>query len=95
MIKAIVFDCFGVLTSDLWKEFQATQPPDKVQLIRGIHWAFDKRQMSYTEFQRKIEEITGASTAELDNIFLVDTDRTKNEPLFLFIRFPFGAYIRM
>lgn len=85
MIKAIVFDCFGVLTADLWKEFQATQPPDKVKLIRGIHWAFDKRQISYPEFQAQIAAVTGASAAELDNIFLVDTDRSKNQPLFLFI----------
>ncbi len=86
MIRAIVFDCFGVLTSDKWKEFIAAQPADKVQAIRDIHTAFDKHLISYSDFQKQVAELSGASDRELDDVFLQKTIRPKNEPLFVFIQ---------
>lgn len=86
MIQAIVFDCFGVLTSDKWKEFIAAQSPEKVQAIRDIHTAFDKHLISYQDFQKEVAELSGASTEELDDVFLQKTIRAKNEPLIVFIK---------
>ncbi len=63
----------------------ATQPKDRIQPIRDIHAAFDRRLITYQDFRNKVGELSEAGTEELDDIFLEHTFREKNNALFTMI----------
>jgi epoxide hydrolase-like predicted phosphatase len=66
MIWAIIFDCFGVLTTDLWKEFVATLPENQTQPARDINHAYDSAHLSREEFRQQIHELTGKDPGEVE-----------------------------
>lgn len=81
MIRAIIYDCFGVLTGDTWKEFTSTLNGDVLDDIRDIHRAYDKGFVSYEDFCRQARELSGVSQEVLDNIFVFRENRPKNSAL--------------
>jgi putative hydrolase of the HAD superfamily len=64
MIKAIIFDCFGVLASDGWLPFKAKYLEEDSRVREQatlLNKAVDAGQASYDEFIRKVAEMAGLS----------------------------------
>lgn len=83
MIKAIIFDCFGVLSVDLWKEFMALLPEDQKQPARDINHAYDAGFMTNQQFLQQIEKLTGRKPSEIEAVR--NSDGIKNEELLTYI----------
>lgn len=81
MIKAIIFDCFGVLTGDAWKDFTATLSPDVLSDVHDAHKAYDRGFISYRDFSERTKQASEASQQTLDAIFLHRENRHKNSDL--------------
>lgn len=84
MIKAIIFDCFGVLTGDLWKEFMATLPTDQHKKAHDLNYALDSGHMTHSDFYQAIHELTGREPKEVEDI--INSDMQKNQALLTFIK---------
>ena len=83
MVKAIIFDCFGVLTGDKWKEFLATLDGAQVQPARDLNHALDRGFISQAEFFAKISELTGRAPERVEEV--INSDMHKNQPLLDYI----------
>lgn len=60
MIKAIVFDCFGVLTVDIWRAFCDGLPVSvDRQALRDLNRAADSGMIDFTDFAAGVMELTG------------------------------------
>lgn len=81
MIRALIFDCFGVLTGDSWKEFLATLPETKREEVRQIHRAYDRGFVGYQDFREQAQSIASADKTAIDAIFLHTTEGHKNTQL--------------
>lgn len=84
MIKALIFDCFGVLTVDTWHAFLDTLPPGTdIQKARDLNRAFDSGFIERSAFINGVEEITGKQPPDIETIS--GTDTAKNEALLGYI----------
>lgn len=83
MIKAIIFDCFGVFMVDLWKEFVATLPEDLKQKARDINHSYDAGHITNQEFMSQIEQLTGKKPGEVEAVRV--TGDNKNTQLLKYI----------
>ena len=79
MIRAIIFDCFGVLTTDKWKEFVATLPANQVQSAIDLNHALDRGYISQKEFFEQISDLTGRSPDRVESV--INADMHKNMQL--------------
>lgn len=69
MIKAIIFDCFGVLTTDTWKEFcTSIESPTILNQARQLNHAYDSGKISLSEFLSKVEELTGSKPLLVESL---------------------------
>jgi epoxide hydrolase-like predicted phosphatase len=66
MIKAIVFDCFGVLTTDKWKAFMSTLPVDQKTPAHNINHEYDGGHITKAMFIARIKELTGRDPGEVE-----------------------------
>lgn len=85
MVKAIIFDCFGVLTVDLWKEFVGTLPEDQKQPARDINHTYDAGFITEQQFMDEIKELTGKFPGEVEDLSLNTREATKNRELLAYI----------
>jgi putative hydrolase of the HAD superfamily len=86
MIKAIIFDCFGVLTIDRWLEFCAgITDKDIREEARSLNYLYDSGQMPLDEFLHELQELTGEDHQKLKNIF-VNPAAAKNDQLLDYIK---------
>jgi HAD superfamily hydrolase (TIGR01509 family) len=85
MIKAIIFDCFGVLTTERWLLFLA-ELPDSVDLeeVRSVHRAYTAGIISKKECDDRIHELTGQSFREAEDLGVDEI--AKNTVLLDYIR---------
>lgn len=83
MIKAIIFDCFGVLTTDKWKEFVSTLPKEQKQPARDSNHAYDAGFIKEDEFLDQVYKLTGRSPGEVER--LLDNETNKNTELLGYI----------
>lgn len=85
MVKAIIFDCFGVLTTDIWLAFCDTLPgqADLAQ-ASALNKAYDQGIISHEAFQKGVEAATGSTPPDLDS--MSSTDMVKNTMLIDLIR---------
>ncbi len=60
-MKALIFDCFGVLTTDVWREFLAKLPPDLQRPASDTNKAYDAGFVTTEEYLHQIEQITGVT----------------------------------
>jgi FMN phosphatase YigB (HAD superfamily) len=68
MIKAIIFDCFGVLTTDTWNAFLDTLPEGvDIGAAREVHRAYDAGLIDKQACSQQIQEITGSVFTELED----------------------------
>lgn len=83
MIKAILFDCFGVLTADTWREFTATLPDEQRAQASELNRQYGAAYISKDDFLQAIEELTGNRPDHIDR--LIDNETTKNLALLDYI----------
>lgn len=83
MIKAILFDCFGVLTADTWKEFTATLPEEQRAEASELNRQYGAAYIDKEQFLAAIEELTSHRPDHIDR--LIDQETTKNSQLLEYI----------
>jgi FMN phosphatase YigB (HAD superfamily) len=59
MVKAVIFDCFGVLTTDYWKEFVATLTAEQIEPARSIIYRYDAGKIDRADFLKSVKKLTG------------------------------------
>ena len=85
MIKAIIFDCFGVLTSDGWLPFKQKYfgaDPDKFEEAGLINFLADSGKISKQQFNAQIAELAGISEQKVNEAQDVNI---ANTPIFALI----------
>ena len=66
MIKAIIFDCFGVLTTDSWKRFIENLPKNMdVTTIHKLNHQLDSGDLGQKDFETSVSKITGIDPADI------------------------------
>jgi len=83
MVKAVIFDCFGVLTTDSWKEFVGTLPMEKRHEARDLNHAFGSAAIDKAQFLKAIVELTGRQPEDIDS--MLDNEMYKNTELLDYI----------
>ncbi len=83
MIKAIIFDCFGVFTEDGWLAFcQKFSTKATIDELRYINHQVDRGRMAYEDFLEAVCTLTGARRHEAHKI--ITTTHHPNEALFTY-----------
>lgn len=86
MIKAVVFDCFGVLTKDLWREFTESLPPGEgVRRAKELNHQYDAGLITLREFIQQVHEATGRDPRTVETVF-INEEPVKNLELLDYIR---------
>lgn len=84
MIRAIVFDCFGVLTTDLWREFCASLPEGPaLEEAHRLNHDYDAGKISRETFLQELHKATGHEPREVE--LLLDNEINKNMRLLEYI----------
>lgn len=86
MIKAVIFDCFGVLTTDGWlayKEKYFLDKPDLLEKAIASNKRVDAGLISYTDF---IQEIASLAEIPYKDALEIIENNIPNQVLFEFIR---------
>lgn len=85
MIKAVIFDCFGVLTEDGWLAFLHKFASDSnSEQLSDLNHQVDRGQMSYEEFLEAVIELTGAKKEEAHA--MITTTHHPDERLFAYAK---------
>lgn len=85
MIKALVFDCFGVLTTDTWRAFVDGLPEDiDKSRLHELNRQLDVGVLSHDDFKQQVFELTGSQPVEVER--LLNNETVKNEALLNIIR---------
>lgn len=79
MIKALIFDCFGVLYWDDINRLYDLVPADNLQDLNDIIHACDHGYIGKQEFLSQVAELAGISADAVDAV--VHTKHRRNEPL--------------
>ncbi|HEX7632919.1 MAG TPA: HAD-IA family hydrolase [Candidatus Saccharimonadales bacterium] len=86
MTQAIIFDCFGVLTTEGWIAFKNQHfgnDPQKMRRATELSRMLDRGLISYEDSVKETAEMAGVSVEELDNTL---RKLTSNKPLLEYIR---------
>lgn len=83
MIRAIIFDCFGVLTTDKWRDFVADLPHEQQESARSLNRAYGAAIIDEQAFLAQLEELTGFVPQQVHD--LLDNEDTKNTKLLGYI----------
>src|SRR3989338_6430000 len=82
MIKAIIFDCFGVLTKDWWREFCATLPEGPaLEKAKELNHQYDAGLISLSCLVEAVHRITGRAPQPIEEIFSSPEPMKKTELL--------------
>ena len=85
VIKAIIFDCFGVLTTDTWQAFLDNLPPEaNIEEARDAHRAYNMGLLDKEETAHRIKDATGKGFTEVEDVF--QSEVAKNVALLECIR---------
>jgi epoxide hydrolase-like predicted phosphatase len=85
MIKAIIFDCFGVLTQDGWKAFVEDLPDeDAKETARKLNHQYDAGLISLEKFLAGVKKATGRDYDIINSAR--SSEGTKNIQLIGYIR---------
>lgn len=85
MIKAIIFDCFGVLVSEGWIAYRDRYFPEgeKRQAAMELRQAADRGLITNEEFEQHVADLAGVSL-QIAQSYL--HRNAPNEPLFVYIK---------
>ena len=77
MIKALIFDCFGVLTvPDLWKQFVEAQPKEDVKRsLSDLNRALDAGFLSKESFLEQVYDLTGSYPKQVEDMLRPDINK--------------------
>ncbi|HEY5152351.1 MAG TPA: HAD family phosphatase [Candidatus Saccharimonadales bacterium] len=67
MVKAVIFDCFGVLATEAWLSFKAKYFGNDQELLgqaNKIIWQANSGLINYDDFMRSIADLAGITPAE-------------------------------
>lgn len=84
MLRAIIFDCFGVLTADTWQEFVTSLPLHQQTEASALNRVYDAGHLSRAEFGRAMQELTGKQPRYVED--LLGDGLLKNTELLAFIK---------
>ncbi|MDQ3093631.1 MAG: HAD-IA family hydrolase [bacterium] len=79
MIKAIIFDCFGVLTTDAWLPFKTEKfgsNPEKFEEAGRLNALCDSGRISYEQFTQMIGELSGIPGEQVKKIISTNVPNT-------------------
>lgn len=85
MIKAVIFDCFGVLVTDGWLQFRTKHLEPKSDIDRAVtelNRQTDAGQLSVADFQKAVSELISVNINDLKQAMNI---HTRNDALFEFI----------
>jgi epoxide hydrolase-like predicted phosphatase len=86
MTKAIIFDCFGVLTKAHWKDFWVALPDQELRSsARELNKDHDSGLLTLDEFRDKLSKLTNKPMDQISAIFQ-EVEPTKNLELLEYIR---------
>ena len=57
-MQAIIFDCFGVLTTDYWRQFVTSLPTDQQLVVGELNKAYDSGHLTSSDFMNEVEIVT-------------------------------------
>jgi HAD superfamily hydrolase (TIGR01509 family) len=86
MVKAVIFDCFGVLATEAWRPFKAehfAHDPKLFEQASNISWQADRGLISYGDFMEAIADLAGITPAEA--IKAIERN-VPDEQLFAYVR---------
>ena len=84
MIRAVIFDCFGVLTTDTWRAFLDSLPQDiDREPAHEANRAYDAGLLTTQEFLGKIQASTGRKPRQVEE--LSSNEIVKNTQLLSYI----------
>lgn len=84
MIKAVIFDCFGVFTEDGWLAFCREYSTKEIaEELRYINHQADRGIVSYEEFLATVCQLTGASKQTAHA--MISTNHHPNTALFTYV----------
>jgi putative hydrolase of the HAD superfamily len=86
MIKAVIFDCFGVLTThsfDVFRTKYFSADPKKRKQANELMNSLNAAQISYATFLQKLSGLSGLSEQKIEEYL---SENKANEPLFTYIR---------
>lgn len=85
MIQAIIFDCFGVLTTDTWRAFLDGLPESvDREPARQLNRAYDAGIIDRETFLRQVKEVTGSEPRQVEA--MLANEVAKNTPLLDYIQ---------
>lgn len=85
MIKAVIFDCFGVLTEDGWLAFQDKYgTTENMEVLSYLNYQSDTGQITYKQFLLSVCKSTGVNKEDARRI--ISAAYHPNELLFEYIR---------
>ena len=91
MIKAIIFDCFGVLTEDKWRAFrESIKDENTANAAQSLNHAYDRGFITKQEFVTETARLTGVDSDFLNS--LLDNEQSKNVALLDWIRTQRSSY---
>lgn len=86
MIKALIFDCFGVLTKDWWREFCASLPEGPVSdKAHELNRQYDAGLLSLKDFVDEVHKATGRKPQPVEDM-VTSPEPMKNTELLGYIR---------
>lgn len=83
MIRAIIFDCFGVLTADSWHEFRLSLPANVQSQASELNQQFCRGVMLKQHFLEAVAELTGLGIEQVRQV--IDNENDKNHQLLSYI----------
>lgn len=95
MIKAVIFDCFGVLTTDGWKQIREEYFSGDEKLLQrsmDMDKAVNAGMMDYGDFLQEISDMSGLSVDQVRDRM---NGSSPNSILFNFIRDELAARVKI
>ncbi len=83
MIKAIIFDCFGVLTTAPWSEFVGALPESQRDPARELNRAVDAGFITRDKFFDQVHQLTGRTPQAVEEV--INANEGKNTTLLNYI----------
>lgn len=84
MIKAVIFDCFGVLSQGSLDYLSSLASPESRAEVRAISYRSDYGHISHQEYLDEMSVLVGLSPNEIKQIF--EKQHVRNEPLVEFVK---------
>ena len=85
-IRAIIFDCFGVLTKDWWREFcDSIEDKEVLHQAKELNHQYDAGLISPQDFTEAVHKLTGRAVKPIEDIF-ASPEPMKNHELLAYIK---------